>query len=73
LQWGDVNLSATTLSVKRARVQVDGGKPFTKGPKSPESRRVVDFDTDTRNALKAWKVAQLEEQLRAGTAWAGRG
>lgn len=38
---------------------------------SPASRRVVDFDTDTRDALKAWKVAQLEEKLRVGTAWAG--
>ena len=71
LQWGDVDLTAATLSVKRARVQVDGGAPITKGPKSPASRRVVDFDTDTRDVLKRWKVAQLEEQLRAGTAWAG--
>jgi integrase len=61
------------LSVKRARVQVNGGAPITKGPKSPASRRVVDLDTETRDALKAWKVAQLQEQLLAGTAWAGGG
>jgi integrase len=73
LQWGDIDLPAAVLSVKRARVQVNGGAPITKGPKSPASRRVVDFDTDTRDVLKAWKVAQLEEQLRAGTAWAGDG
>ena len=73
LQWADVDLTAATLSVKRARVQVNGGPPITKGPKSPASRRVVDFDTGTREVLKAWKVAQLEEQLRAGTAWAGGG
>ncbi|HZD24217.1 MAG TPA: site-specific integrase [Acidimicrobiia bacterium] len=73
LQWGDIDLTAAVLSVKRARVQVDGGAPITKGPKSPASRRVVDFDTGTREVLKAWKVAQLEEKLRAGTAWAGGG
>ncbi len=74
LQWDDLALAGdATLSVKRARVQVNGGAPITKRPKSPASRRVVDFDTDTRNVLKAWKVAQLEEQLRAGTAWAGEG
>lgn len=73
MQWGDIDLSAAVLSVKRARVQVNGGAPITKGPKSPASRRVVDFDTETRDALKAWKVVQLEEKLRAGTAWAGSG
>lgn len=73
LQWGDIDLSAAALSVKRARVQVNGGAPITKGPKSPASRRVVDFDADTRDALKTWKVAQLEEKLRVGTAWTGGG
>ena len=71
LQWADVDLVAAMLSVKRARVQVDGGAPINKGPKSPASRRVLEFDPDTRDALKAWKVAQLEEQLRAGAAWGG--
>jgi integrase len=65
--------STSALSVKRARVQVNGAAPITKGPKSPASRRVVDFDSHTRDVLKTWKVAQLEEKLRAGTAWVGGG
>ena len=69
LQWGDVDLAARVLSVKRARVQINGGKPITKAPKSAASRRVVDFDAETSDALRAWKVTQLEERLRAGTAW----
>ena len=69
LQWPDIDLDAGVLSVKRARVQIDGGKPITKGPKSAASRRVVDFDTETSDILRAWKVAQLELRLLAGTAW----
>lgn len=68
LQWGDLDLDAGVLSVRRARTQVDG-YPVVKGPKSASSRRVVDLDDETIAALRRWKVAQLEERLRAGTAW----
>ncbi|MCH8983829.1 MAG: site-specific integrase [Acidobacteria bacterium] len=69
LQWPDIELDSAVLSVKRARIQINGGKPITKGPKSAASRRVVDFDAEMVNVLRRWKVAQLEERLRAGTAW----
>ena len=69
LQWRDIDLDERVLSVKRARVQIDGGKPITKSPKSAASRRAVDFDTETSDVLRTWKVAQLEERLRSGTAW----
>ena len=68
LQWGDLDLDAGVLSVKRARTQVDG-KPVLKTPKSAASRRMVDLDAETVAVLKRWEVAQLEERLRAGTAW----
>ena len=68
LQWGDIDLDAGVLSVKRARTHVDG-KTIVKAPKSAASRRVVDLDIATVAALKQWKVSQLEERLRAGTAW----
>jgi integrase len=68
LQWPDIDFDAGVLSVKRARVQV-AGKTITKGPKSAASRRIVDLDIVTVTVLKRWKVAQLEERLRAGTAW----
>ena len=68
LQWRDLDLDGGVLSVKRARTQVDG-KPIVKGPKSASSRRVVDLDRETVSVLKRWKATQLEERLRAGTAW----
>ena len=68
LQWPDIDFDAGVLSVKRARVQV-AGKTITKGPKSAASRRIVDLDEETVTTLRRWKVSQLEERLRAGTAW----
>ncbi|HVR80246.1 MAG TPA: site-specific integrase [Acidimicrobiia bacterium] len=68
LQWGDLDLDAGVLSVKRARTQVDG-KPVVKGPKTASSRRVVDLDSETVAVMRRWKVAQVEERLRAGSAW----
>lgn len=68
LQWPDIDLDAGNLSVRRARTQVDG-KPILKGPKSAASRRTIGLDSETVAVLRRWKVAQLEERLRAGTAW----
>lgn len=68
LQWGDIDFDARALSVKRARTHVEG-KTIMKAPKSAASRRVVDLDSETVAVLRRWKVAQLEERLRAGTAW----
>ncbi len=68
LQWPDVDLEAGSLSVKRARVVVDG-RTVTKPPKTVTSRRSIDLDAGTVSALRAWRKAQLEERLRAGEAW----
>src|SRR5690606_22851874 len=46
------------------------GKPVVKGPKSKASRRLVDLDAETVAVLRRWKVAQLEDRMRAGAAWA---
>lgn len=68
LRWPDIDLDLAVLSVRRARVEVDG-RVIEKGPKSAASRRTVDLDGETVAVLRQWKVVQLEERLRAGTAW----
>lgn len=68
LQWGDIDLEGGRLSVRRARVVVDG-RVVVKGTKTAKSRRTVDLDTGTATALREWRRVQLEERLRAGTAW----
>ena len=66
---GPVSTSPPQCYLRRARIQIDGGKPISKGPKSAASPPVVDFDAEMVDMLRRWKVAQLEERLRAGTAW----
>lgn len=68
LQWPDIDLDGGRLSVKRARVVVDG-KTITKPPKTATSRRTINLDAGTVAALREWRKAQLEERLRAGQAW----
>ena len=68
LSWGDVDLDKGELSVRTAVVQVDG-IPVVKGPKTARSRRVVELDRQTVAILRQWRVTQLEERLRAGSAW----
>lgn len=69
LQWGDIDLDVGRLSVRRARVVVDG-RTITKPPKTVASRRTIDLDAGTVASLKEWRKTQIEERLRAGEAWA---
>jgi integrase len=70
LKWSDIDLDTRRLSVRRAVVIVDGGPIRIKPPKTARSRRTVELDAGTVVELRGWRRAQLEERLRAGTAWA---
>ncbi len=69
LQWPDIDLDAGRFSVRRAVVIVDGGPPRVKPPKTARSRRTVDLDARTSAGLREWRRVQIEERLRAGSAW----
>lgn len=68
LTWPDVDLDAGVLSIRQAAVVVDGRR-YVKPPKTPASRRSVELDTGTVQALKEWRSRQLQERLRAGESW----
>ena len=68
LQWPDLDLEGGRLSVRRAVVIVDG-IPVVKSPKTERSRRSVDLDAKTVALLREHRRLQLEERLRAVTAW----
>lgn len=68
LKWSDIDLNDARLSVRRAAVIVDG-RLVVKGPKTEASRRTVDLDPTTVSLLREWRTRQLEDRLRAGTAW----
>jgi integrase len=65
LLWEDVKLEEATLSVKRS-LDVDG---TLKTPKNPSSRRTLKLAPRALAALKAHRVRQNEERLRAGDTW----
>ena len=62
LLWNDVDLEAGTLSVMRS-LDVDG---TLKTPKNLASRRTLKLTPRALAALKAHKVRQNEERLKAG-------
>lgn len=69
LQWQDIDFSARLISVRRARVQVDGGTPITKEPKTRASRRAIAMDLKTSQVLQRWRDTQSQEREAAGSAW----
>lgn len=68
LTWPDVDLETGIISVRRAAVVVDGRR-HVKSPKTSASRRAVELDSGTAQALREWRTRQLQERLRAGEAW----
>ena len=68
LQWGDVDLSAGTISVHRALQRVDGKLRLVE-PKTPSSRRTVPLPPTVLVALRTHRTRQAEERLWAGSRW----
>ncbi|MGH7642841.1 MAG: tyrosine-type recombinase/integrase [Candidatus Dormibacteria bacterium] len=68
LRWGDVDLDAGVLTVRRSLLRLGGA--FTVGePKSATSRRVVALPPQAVAALSEERAAQAEVRLAAGKSW----
>jgi integrase len=65
LQWNDIDLDAATVKVRRS-LDVDG---TLKEPKNAASRRTLKLSPQAVDALKAHRVRQSEERLKAGAKW----
>jgi integrase len=63
LHWVDVNLEVGTLAFVRRSLDTDG---TLKGPKRESSRRKLRLTLPALSALKAHRVRQNEERLKAG-------
>lgn len=77
LKWSDLDLDAGTLRVNRQlqRVRRDGdgsGKLVFSEPKNA-SRRTVGLPPRAVRALREHRKLQLEEKVRAGVQWQGKG
>lgn len=60
LRWSDIDLDASTLSIRRS-VSCTGYQVHTTPTKTRTSRRSVDLDTTTVAVLCAWRHRQREE------------
>lgn len=69
LRWSDVNLDAGSLSVRQIRT-VARSKVVTLTPKTDMGTRTIALDPQTVAALRSYRVAQMEERLMVGPAYA---
>ncbi len=72
LAWGDVDLSARTLRVRRALQRFDGKLRFVE-PKSESSNRRVALPESAVVVLRRHRVRQQTERLLAGERWQDTG
>lgn len=71
LTWGDLDLDAATLSVRRARITVNYGDVRISEPKTARGRRTVGLPPGVVAALRELRRTHAEDRLRAGSAWMG--
>jgi integrase len=72
LKWGDVDLEAGTLQVRRTLTTAKGG-PVLRAPKTKGSRRTVKLSPTALKALRSHLERQLGEIDRAGELWRENG
>ncbi len=72
LAWEDVALDASSLTVRRQRVQL-GWQVHEDDPKSEAGGRTVALDAGTVEALRAHRRRQLAERMQWGAAWVDSG
>lgn len=72
LRWADVDFDGRILRVRGTLSRVDGDLVVTEA-KTAKSNRVIHMTPTTQAALRAVKVSQTAERLRAGSAWTQTG
>lgn len=68
LKWSEVDLAAKTLTVKLTRTRVKG-RIVEDRPKTKRSRRTIDLDDVTIDALLSWQASQIAERVELGEAY----
>ncbi len=72
LRWEDVDLAAARISIRQTYVTIDGRTQFSE-PKTRRSRRTIDPDDRTVEALRDWRSSQAEERQAWGPTWEDHG
>lgn len=69
LQWQDLSLDAGTLTVRRSLARVTGEGLQPSAPKTAASAATIPLTSGAVSALRAHRLRQIEQRLRAGSAW----
>ncbi|CCF83358.1 tyrosine-type recombinase/integrase [Nitrolancea hollandica] len=69
LRWGDIDLAAGRLSVRRALQRQRGNGLVFITPKTARSRRTIILSKWAVSALREHRTRQLEQRLAAGPLW----
>lgn len=72
LKWGDVDVEAGTLQVRRTLTTAKGG-PELRAPKTKSTRRTVKLSPTALEALRSHLERQLREINQAGDLWRENG
>ena len=73
LQWEDVDLDGRVIHVRHTLQHGSAGTWTLGTPKTAKSRREVELNPSTVEALRAHRTAQLEARLAAGPLWQDHG
>lgn len=68
LTWADVDLTAGTVRISKARQQISG-VPVTSTPKTRAGTRTITLPSAVLEALHGWRAQQAEQRLSMGPAW----
>ncbi|MDQ3640424.1 MAG: site-specific integrase [Actinomycetota bacterium] len=69
LLWGDVDLDAAQLRVRRQLGVIQRKLEFRERPKSDHGRRSIDLDAETVRILRRHRAVQVERRLLVGAGW----
>ncbi len=69
LRWSDLDLDASTARVERSLVLSPDAKVRYSTPKTARSRRTIDLDAATADALRVHRKRQAAEQLASLGVW----
>ncbi len=69
LQWRDLDLDAATLTVRQSLVRVTGQGLRPSEPKTAGSAATIPMTAGAVAALRAHRVRQIAQRLKAGTLW----
>ncbi|MBB4137574.1 integrase [Gordonia humi] len=66
--WSDVDLDKREISICHTLTRVNGEHVLS-APKTKRSRRRIPITDEMVRELRSLRKRQLEERLKAGTAW----